>query len=85
VTRGAHARHGLALLAAATLLTACKEPPEDAARALTTQGDFSKALPLLRVLIDEQPDRPDLQLFYTQALIGNRDRSLAVWPLRKSW
>ncbi len=77
-------RRALALIAAASLLAGCGGKPEDDARERLARGAFAEALPGLRALIDEQPDRPELQLLYAQALIGNRDRSLAVWPLRKA-
>ena len=79
-------RRGLAFCAALALLSGCtaEGDREAEARAFVARGAYAEALPTLRALIDEAPSRPDLQLLYAQALIGNRDTSLAVWPLRKA-
>jgi Flp pilus assembly protein TadD len=70
------ARHALALCSAVTLLASCTAKREDEARELLARGAFAEALPILRTLVDEEPKRPELQLLYARALIGNRDESM---------
>jgi len=47
-------------------------------------GNLAESIELLRDLIGEQPDNPELLFLYGRALVGTGQPGLAGWPLRKA-
>ena len=54
------------------------------ARSLMAERRFAEGLEKMRALVDANPDDPDIQMHYGEALIAAGQPSLAVWPLSRA-
>ncbi len=65
---------------------ACGQPedPLDEIRELHRRGRFAESVDRLRVLVDEDPSRADMNLLLGMALLRTGEAGLAVWPLRRA-
>ncbi|MCP4906772.1 MAG: tetratricopeptide repeat protein [bacterium] len=80
---------GVARLAVFLLLIvsslACSDPPtSEEIRLLQRQGDYKASVEPLRILLEQEPDNPELHLLYGRALSRSGQTQLAVWSLRKA-
>jgi tetratricopeptide (TPR) repeat protein len=73
------------LLLAAPLVGGCGPGDRVAeVRELHSAGRFDESLSLLRALLDERPDDPEVQYLYGHALVQSGQMSLAQFALRKA-
>jgi len=73
------------LLCLVLAATACDSGPSvEDARALVAQERYQAALEPLRLLLEENPDDPELNYLYGSALNRSASSRLAVWSLRKA-
>jgi cytochrome c-type biogenesis protein CcmH/NrfG len=76
----------LRILPALLLALACAEPadPIDEILELHRAGRHAETVERLRVLVDQDPSRPQTNLLLGVALLRTGEAGLAVWPLRKA-
>ena len=53
-------------------------------RDMQTNGEFGRSIPILRELLDQSPNDPELNHLYGVGLMSTGRPSLAVWSLRKA-
>jgi tetratricopeptide (TPR) repeat protein len=75
----------IAFVAIMSTLAGCgPSDPIEKAREQMAAGKYSESLELLRELIAESPDDPELLFLYGRALVEMGQPGLATWPLRKA-
>lgn len=75
----------IALFAITFTIAGCgPSDPIEQAREQMAAGKFDESLELLRELIGENPDDPELLFLYGRALVEMGQPGLASWPLRKA-
>jgi tetratricopeptide (TPR) repeat protein len=72
------------LLAVLLACTPSREQQVAEIRALHEEGGYAASIQMLEVLLDQDPDHPELNQLYGVALLATRQAALAVWPLRKA-
>jgi tetratricopeptide (TPR) repeat protein len=82
-------RFGIFLLvvAVAAVGVGCPTQPEDPLieiRLLHERGRFAETVDRLRALVDEDPERPEVNYLLGAALLRTGESGLALWPLRKA-
>jgi len=60
------------------------DDPLEAIRELQQEGRVDESVLRLRELLQKDPDRPEIQLYYGQTLAQLGELSLAIWPLREA-
>ena len=67
------------------LACACGDAPSiESLRSLHEVGDYAGALAPARVLLDENPDDPELNFLYGVSLSRTGEPSLSIWSFRKA-
>jgi tetratricopeptide (TPR) repeat protein len=73
------------MISAAVVLLACApEDPLDVAKQRFEKGELVEGIEILRDLLDEGREDPELYYLYGQALAWSGQVGLAAWPLRKA-